>query len=48
MARPGRLAETAEDICFLLFDRASCITGAHLAVNDGFLSRPTPKGQGPS
>jgi hypothetical protein len=34
MARPGRPAEA---ICFLLSDRVSCVTGAHLAVNDGLL-----------
>ncbi|GAA3789987.1 hypothetical protein GCM10022206_32550 [Streptomyces chiangmaiensis] len=36
--RLGRPREIATTVAFLLSDEASCITGAHLAVDGGFLT----------
>ena len=38
LARPGLPEELATAICFLLSDDASYITGAHLAVDGGWLA----------
>jgi signal transduction histidine kinase len=38
LARPGLPGESAPAICFLLSDDASYITGAHLAVDGGWLA----------
>jgi len=38
LARPGLPEELALAICFLLSDDASYITGAHLAVDGGWLA----------
>lgn len=38
IGRPGKGDEVAAAVCFLLSEEASYITGAHLAVDGGFLS----------
>ncbi|MFH8224669.1 SDR family oxidoreductase [Streptomyces sp. NPDC018057] len=35
--RPGTVREVAKTVCFLLSDEASYVTGAHLAMDGGFL-----------